>query len=135
MARIAAHTFAETDEFYLTDERRLRLAEWGAGNRFVHRAWWLLYGHGPAPTRRAISFSWRRDRQHGPTRQPHHLLGDRAEQTALVDGMETTLKRFYKEPNEQVRLQPANPAMQPIVVSTAALQIQGRVLAVLRKYK
>jgi repressor LexA len=54
---------------------------------------------------------------------------------ALVDGMETTLKRFYREPNEQVRLQPANPAMQPIVVSTAALQIQGRVLAVLRKYK
>jgi repressor LexA len=54
---------------------------------------------------------------------------------ALVDGMETTLKRFYREPNEQVRLQPANPAMQPIVVSTSALQIQGRVLAVLRKYK
>jgi repressor LexA len=54
---------------------------------------------------------------------------------ALVDGMETTLKRFYREPNEQVRLQPANSAMQPIVVSTSALQIQGRVLAVLRKYK
>ena len=54
---------------------------------------------------------------------------------ALVDGMETTLKRFYKESNDVVRLQPANSAMQPIVVPSAALEIQGRVLAVLRKYK
>lgn len=54
---------------------------------------------------------------------------------ALVDGMETTLKRFYKESNDVVRLQPANSAMQPIVVPAAALEIQGRVLAVLRKYK
>ena len=54
---------------------------------------------------------------------------------ALVDGMETTLKRFYKESNDVVRLQPANSAMEPIVVPAAALEIQGRVLAVLRKYK
>jgi repressor LexA len=54
---------------------------------------------------------------------------------ALVDGMETTLKRFYRESEETARLQPANAAMQPIVVPTAALDIQGRVLAVLRRYK
>jgi repressor LexA len=54
---------------------------------------------------------------------------------ALVDGMETTLKRFYRESAESVRLQPANSAMQPITVPAAALDVQGRVLAVLRRYK
>jgi repressor LexA len=54
---------------------------------------------------------------------------------ALVDGMETTLKRFYRESADSVRLQPANSTMQPITVQTAALEIQGRVLAVLRRYK
>jgi repressor LexA len=53
---------------------------------------------------------------------------------ALVDGSETTLKRFYREPDGRIRLQPANSAMQPIYVNPANLQIQGRVLAVLRKY-
>jgi repressor LexA len=54
---------------------------------------------------------------------------------ALVDGMETTLKRLYRESAETVRLQPANSAMQPIVVPAASLEVQGRVLAVLRRYK
>jgi repressor LexA len=53
---------------------------------------------------------------------------------ALVDGTETTLKRFYREKDGRIRLQPANSAMQPIYVDPANLQIQGRVLAVLRKY-
>lgn len=53
---------------------------------------------------------------------------------ALVDGMETTLKRFYKEPGDRVRLQPANAAMQPIYVPASSVAIQGKVLAVLRKY-
>ncbi len=52
---------------------------------------------------------------------------------ALVDGADTTLKRFYKE-GEQVRLQPSNAAMQPIMVPATAVQIQGRVVGVLRKY-
>jgi repressor LexA len=52
---------------------------------------------------------------------------------ALVEGMETTLKRFYKE-GEQVRLQPSNVAMQPIIVPATSVQIQGRVVGVLRKY-
>jgi repressor LexA len=53
---------------------------------------------------------------------------------ALVDGMETTLKRFYREPGDRIRLQPANAAMKPIYVPASSLTIQGKVLAVLRKY-
>jgi len=53
---------------------------------------------------------------------------------ALVDGSETTLKRYYAEPDGRVRLQPANSQMLPIYVDPAALQIQGRALAVMRKY-
>ncbi len=53
---------------------------------------------------------------------------------ALVQGMETTLKKVYHEPDGRIRLQPANEAMEPIYVSADDLQIQGRVLAVLRKY-
>src|SRR5579862_6103632 len=53
---------------------------------------------------------------------------------ALVEGLETTLKRFYLEPGERVRLQPANSAMQPILKPRSAVTIQGRLLAVLRKY-
>lgn len=54
---------------------------------------------------------------------------------ALVDGLETTLKRFYREPDGRIRLQPANAAMEPIYVRPEQLELQGRVLAVLRKYK
>jgi repressor LexA len=54
---------------------------------------------------------------------------------ALVNGTDTTLKRFYHEPGDMVRLQPANTALRPIVVPARDVQIQGRLLAVLRKYK
>ncbi len=54
---------------------------------------------------------------------------------ALVDGAETTLKRFYLEPGGIVRLQPANSSMQPLTLPAARVQIQGRALAVLRKYR
>jgi repressor LexA len=53
---------------------------------------------------------------------------------ALVDGAESTLKRFHPEPDGRVRLQPANASMPPIFVNRSALTIQGKVLAVLRKY-
>ncbi len=71
-----------------------------------------------------------------------YVLVERAQQAtdgeivvALVDGTETTLKRLYHEPGARIRLQPANSSMQPIIVNAADVQIQGRVLAVLRKYK
>ena len=54
---------------------------------------------------------------------------------ALVSGHETTLKRFYREPEGVARLQPANSSMPPIRVPLDNVLIQGRVLAVLRKYK
>ncbi len=54
---------------------------------------------------------------------------------ALVGGMETTLKRLYREAGGVARLQPANVEMAPIRVPLGDLQIQGRVLAVLRKYR
>jgi len=53
---------------------------------------------------------------------------------ALINGTEATLKRYYQEPDGRVRLQPANAAMDPIFVDPASLDIQGRVLAVMRKY-
>jgi repressor LexA len=54
---------------------------------------------------------------------------------ALVHGLETTLKRFYREPDGMIRLQPANSAMEPIRLSPDQVELQGRVLAVLRKYR
>jgi repressor LexA len=53
---------------------------------------------------------------------------------ALVDGTDATLKRFFHEKNGRVRLQPANSQMDPIVLPVQHVQIQGRVIGVLRKY-
>jgi repressor LexA len=53
---------------------------------------------------------------------------------ALVEGSEATLKRYYADPDGRIRLQPANASMEPIFVDPSSLQIQGRVLAVMRKY-
>ncbi len=50
----------------------------------------------------------------------------------LSDRNETTLKHFYLE-GSKVRLQPANPTMQPIMVDPAKVQIQGKVVLVLRQ--
>jgi repressor LexA len=52
---------------------------------------------------------------------------------ALVEGSETTLKRFYKE-GDNIRLQPSNANMEPIIRHASVVQIQGRVIGVLRKY-
>jgi len=52
---------------------------------------------------------------------------------ALVRGSDVTLKKFYRE-NGHVRLQPANPAMRPMVVQADDVQVQGVVIAVMRKY-
>ena len=53
---------------------------------------------------------------------------------ALVGGSESTLKRFYREPDDKARLQPANQTMEPIIVPLRDLDIQGRVMAVHRRY-
>lgn len=53
---------------------------------------------------------------------------------ALVGETDATLKRFFLEGEEKVRLQPANAQMDPIIVSASDVKIQGRVIGVLRKY-
>lgn len=50
----------------------------------------------------------------------------------LKDREETTLKRFYLEKG-RVRLQPANQAMQPIYADPGNVEIQGKVVAVVRR--
>ena len=50
---------------------------------------------------------------------------------ALLPDGDATLKKFYRE-NGRVRLQPANPDLEPIYVK--AVEIQGVVIGVLRKY-
>lgn len=52
---------------------------------------------------------------------------------ALVNGSDTTLKRIYRD-GDMVRLQPSNSTMSPILVPADAVQIQGIVVGVLRKY-
>jgi len=52
---------------------------------------------------------------------------------ALVDGSDATLKRFYRE-GDNIRLQPSNVNMQPIIKPAAVVDVQGRVIGVLRKY-
>jgi repressor LexA len=53
---------------------------------------------------------------------------------ALIDNGFATLKTFYREKEGQVRLQPANSAMDPIYVDANDLEIQGKVTGVVRKY-
>lgn len=53
---------------------------------------------------------------------------------ALVEGTDATLKRFFRESDGNVRLQPANSQMNPIILAAARVEIQGRVIGVLRKY-
>src|SRR5579884_3988935 len=52
---------------------------------------------------------------------------------ALVESSDATLKRFYRE-GDNIRLQPSNVNMKPIIVPAASVDVQGRVIGVLRKY-
>ena len=53
---------------------------------------------------------------------------------ALAEGAEKTLKRFHREPDGRVRLQPANARMKPIRAPAEKVTIQGRVIGVLRRF-
>ncbi len=63
---------------------------------------------------------------------------DRAEDgqmvVALVGGEAATVKKLYREANGQIRLQPANATMSPILVDAADVRVQGVVVGVIRKY-
>ena len=52
---------------------------------------------------------------------------------ALLRGEEVTLKRFYLEKGK-VRLEPANPRFQPLVLPAAEVRIQGIVRGLFRRY-
>ena len=52
---------------------------------------------------------------------------------ALVGGTDVTLKKFYQE-NGRIRLQPANPTMQPLTMDPDQVQVQGVVVGVMRRY-
>jgi repressor LexA len=52
---------------------------------------------------------------------------------AIIDETDATLKRFYRE-GDNIRLQPSNATMKPIIVAAAQVQIQGKVIGVMRKY-
>ena len=49
----------------------------------------------------------------------------------LIREEEVTLKRYYRE-EDRVRLQPANSQMEPVYTDAANVDIQGRVVAVIR---
>lgn len=52
---------------------------------------------------------------------------------ALLDGSEVTLKTFHRE-RGRIRLQPANPALEPLVVDADRVQVQGVVIGLMRRY-
>jgi repressor LexA len=52
---------------------------------------------------------------------------------AMLHGSDVTLKKLYRE-HGRIRLQPANPAIQPLLVAADAVQVQGVVVGVMRKY-
>ena len=53
---------------------------------------------------------------------------------ALVGGDSATVKKLFREKDGRIRLQPANPTMQPMYFAEDEVQIQGIVVAVIRKY-
>lgn len=50
---------------------------------------------------------------------------------AMINGEQVTLKKFYVE-REGIRLQPANPDMEPIILKNEEIQILGIVTGVIR---
>jgi repressor LexA len=64
----------------------------------------------------------------------HQEVAENGEMVAvwLRDKEETTLKKFYREGN-RIRLQPANPTMQPIYANPTNIRIQGKVVMVIRQ--
>ncbi len=63
--------------------------------------------------------------------QPQSTAENGETVVALVGGSGVTLKRFYRE-RGRIRLQPANPYLEPMIVSDVA--IQGKVVAVIRRF-
>ncbi len=52
---------------------------------------------------------------------------------ALIDGENATMKKFYRE-SGRIRLQPANPELQPMYFDADRVTLQGVVIGVIRRY-
>jgi repressor LexA len=53
---------------------------------------------------------------------------------ALVNGTSATVKKYYRERDGRIRLQPANEMMAPIYIHENDIAIQGIVVGVMRRY-
>lgn len=53
---------------------------------------------------------------------------------ALVGGDSATVKKLYREPGNRIRLQPANPLMEPIIVDAPDVAVQGVVVGLIRRF-
>jgi repressor LexA len=59
---------------------------------------------------------------------------------ALVDNSEATLKYFYKERSKdrkkhKIKLQPANKKYEPFIYNPGEVEVQGKVVKVVRDYR
>ena len=52
---------------------------------------------------------------------------------ALLDGSNVVLKAFFLE-NNNIRLQPSNPTLSPLLLKPESVYVQGVVVAVMRRY-
>lgn len=53
---------------------------------------------------------------------------------AMLDNAGATVKRYYRERDGRIRLQPANASMAPIYVQEDQVRVQGIVVGVMRRY-
>ncbi len=53
---------------------------------------------------------------------------------AMLEGSSATVKRYYRERDGRIRLQPSNDQMAPIYVREDQMQVRGIVVGVLRRY-
>lgn len=58
---------------------------------------------------------------------------DNGQTVVALIGVDATLKKLYREPDGQIRLQPANAAHKPIFVKPEDLRIQGIVVKVIKR--
>lgn len=64
--------------------------------------------------------------------EPAETADDGRTVVAEVDG-QVTVKKLFRSPGGQVRLQPANPQMLPLIIGGDQVRIRGLVVGVLRK--
>lgn len=54
---------------------------------------------------------------------------------ALLESGEATLKKYYRERDGRIRLQPANQKYEPLILRERQVQVQGVVIGVIRQYE